>query len=52
MWSCGVVLFMLLNQGKHPFYPRISTKKEFINSFPDLKYEQPLHVSPLARDLL
>ncbi|CAD8054980.1 unnamed protein product [Paramecium primaurelia] len=52
MWSCGVVLFMLLNQGKHPFYPRISTKKEFINSFPDLKYEQPLHASPLARDLL
>ncbi|CAD8051867.1 unnamed protein product [Paramecium primaurelia] len=52
MWSCGVVLYMLLNQGKHPFYPRISTKKEFINSFPDLKYEQPLHASLLARDLL
>ncbi|CAD8069597.1 unnamed protein product [Paramecium sonneborni] len=52
MWSCGIVLFMLLNQGIHPFYPRISTKKDFINSFPDLKYEQPLHSSPLARDLL
>ncbi|CAD8148143.1 unnamed protein product [Paramecium octaurelia] len=52
MWSCGVVLYMLLNQGKHPFYPRISTKKEFINSFPDLKYEQPFHASLLARDLL
>ncbi|CAD8055786.1 unnamed protein product [Paramecium primaurelia] len=52
MWSCGIVLFMLLNQGKHPFYPRILTKKEFINSFPDLKYEQPFHSSPLARDLL
>ncbi|CAD8154031.1 unnamed protein product [Paramecium octaurelia] len=52
MWSCGIVLYMLLNQGKHPFYPRIFTKKEFINSFPDLKYEQPLHASPLARDLL
>ncbi|CAK71403.1 unnamed protein product (macronuclear) [Paramecium tetraurelia] len=52
MWSCGIVLYMLLNQGKHPFFPRIFTKKEFINSFPDFKYEQPLHVSPLARDLL
>ncbi|CAD8071367.1 unnamed protein product [Paramecium sonneborni] len=52
MWSCGIVFYMLLNQGQHPFYPRIFTKKEFINNFPDLKYEQPLHASPLARDLL
>ncbi|CAD8065716.1 unnamed protein product [Paramecium sonneborni] len=52
MWSCGIVFYMLLNQGQHPFYPRINTKKEFINSFPNLKYEQPLHASPLARDLL
>jgi calcium-dependent protein kinase len=43
---------MLLNNGKHPFHPRYPTKKEFTESFPNIRYEQPLHASSLARDLL
>lgn len=38
--------------GKHPFYPLLSTKKDFIEKLNSTPYELPSKVSSLSRDLL
>ncbi|CAD8154103.1 unnamed protein product [Paramecium pentaurelia] len=50
-WSCGIVLYMLL-QKKHPYYPKFSTKNQFIQSFPNIQYDEPNNASSLTRDFL
>ncbi|CAD8072458.1 unnamed protein product [Paramecium sonneborni] len=50
-WSCGIVLYMLL-QNKHPYYPKYSTKTQFIQTFPNIQYDEPNDVSSLTRDFL
>ncbi|CAD8066219.1 unnamed protein product [Paramecium sonneborni] len=50
-WSCGIVLYMLL-QKKHPYYPKYSTKTQFIQTFPNIQYDEPNNASSLTRDFL
>jgi len=30
MWSCGIIMYMLLNNGEHPFLPKGSSSKEHL----------------------
>ncbi|KAM3130683.1 hypothetical protein pb186bvf_017191 [Paramecium bursaria] len=52
IWSCGVVLYMLLSGGKHPFYPKIKSWDEYINALPDLPIKSLKSCSILAQDLI
>ena len=41
IWSVGILMYMILNKGEHPFYQNGDTKQDFINklkSFKELKY--------------
>ena len=30
MWSCGIIMYMLLNNGEHPFLPKGSNSKNHL----------------------
>ena len=32
VWSVGIILYMLLNEGKHPFYTKGESKKKYIEN--------------------
>ncbi|CAD8095249.1 unnamed protein product [Paramecium primaurelia] len=50
-WSCGIILYMLLNGGVHPFYNKDDTKYDFIKKILNPSIDIPLNISPLAKDL-
>ncbi|CAD8103039.1 unnamed protein product [Paramecium sonneborni] len=50
-WSCGIILYMLLNGGTHPFYNQEDTKYDFIQKILNPTIEIPFNISPLAKDL-
>ncbi|CAD8189904.1 unnamed protein product [Paramecium octaurelia] len=50
-WSCGILLYMLLNAGQHPFYNKDDTKYEFINKILNPSIDIPQSMTPLAQDL-
>ena len=37
-WSIGIILYMLLNNGQHPFYNNGDVKKEFLNKLKIWKF--------------
>ena len=37
IWSLGILMYMLLNKGEHPFYHNGDTKEEFINKLKSIK---------------
>ena len=37
IWSVGILMYMLLNKGEHPFYHNGDTKEEFINKLKSIK---------------
>ena len=37
IWSIGILMYMLLNKGEHPFYHNGDTKEEFINNLKSIK---------------
>ncbi|CAD8193406.1 unnamed protein product [Paramecium octaurelia] len=51
-WSCGIIMYMLLNSGQHPFYNYNDTRDQVINKImnPILQFSD--HMSPLAKDLI
>ena len=53
IWSIGILMYMLLNNGEHPFYHKGDTKEDFINnlkSIKNLKYTNKL--SYMGKNLL
>ena len=37
IWSIGILMYMLLNNGEHPFYHKGDTKEDFINNLKSIK---------------
>lgn len=52
LWSLGIVLFMLLNQGKHPFYENGDSKEMYKKKCKSEKIRMFYHVSRNAKSLL
>lgn len=50
-WSCGIILYMLLNGGTHPFYNKDDTKYDFIKKILSPYVDIPSNMTPLAKDL-
>ena len=49
IWSIGILMFMLLNYGKHPFYVKGELKKDFVENCKINFYNK---VSPMAKHLI
>ena len=52
IWSIGILMFMLLNNGKHPFYVKGETRKEFNKKIENCKIIFYNKVSPMAKHLI
>ena len=52
IWSIGILMFMLLNNGKHPFYVKGETRKEFNKKIENCKINFYNKVSPMAKHLI
>ena len=53
MWSIGILMYMLLNKGEHPFYHKGDTKSDFINNLkPTKKLKFKCKISYMAKSLL
>ena len=52
IWSIGILMFMLLNEGKHPFYVKGESIKEFNKKIENCKINFYNKVSPMAKNLL
>ena len=52
IWSIGILMFMLLNNGKHPFYLKGDTKEDFIQKIKERKINFINKVSYMAKNLI
>ena len=52
IWSIGILMFMLLNNGKHPFYIKGDTKTDFIKKVENCKINFYNKVSPMEKHLI
>eukprot|EP01017_Pseudomicrothorax_dubius_P048837 TRINITY_DN8978_c0_g1_i3.p1 TRINITY_DN8978_c0_g1~~TRINITY_DN8978_c0_g1_i3.p1 ORF type:complete len:357 (+),score=48.53 TRINITY_DN8978_c0_g1_i3:64-1134(+) len=52
IWSLGVIMFMLLNKGLHPFYVSSDTKQHYIEKLKDIHWIFPSNFSDSAKNLL
>ena len=52
IWSIGILMFMLLNSGKHPFYIKGDDKKDFEKKIKGRKISFYNKVSPMAKHLI
>ena len=52
IWSIGILMFMLLNNGKHPFYVKGDDKKDFVKKIEACKINFYNKVSPMAKHLI
>ena len=52
IWSIGILMFMLLNSGKHPFYIKGDDKKDFVKKIEACKINFYNKVSPMAKHLI
>ena len=52
IWSIGVLMFVLLNNGKHPFYVKGERKKDYIKKIKEGKIKFFNKVSPMAKHLI
>ena len=52
IWSIGILMFMLLNNGKHPFYVKGDNRKDFIKKIENCKINCYNKVSPMAKNLI
>ncbi len=52
MWSCGIIMYNLLDMGGHPFYsPKNDTNESFKKKLQNPKWKLPSHFSCLAKNL-
>jgi serine/threonine protein kinase len=52
IWSIGILMFMLLNNGKHPFYVKGESIKDFNKKIQNCKINFYNKISPMAQHLL
>ena len=52
IWSIGILMFMLLNNGKHPFYVKGESIKDFNKKIQNCKIHFYNKISPMAQHLL
>ena len=52
IWSIGILMFMLLNNGKHPFYIKGISKKDFDKKVERCKINFYNKISPMAKHLI
>ena len=52
IWSIGILMFMLLNNGKHPFYIKGDNRKDFEKKIEVCKINFYNKVSPMAKHLI
>ena len=52
IWSIGILMFMLLNYGKHPFYVTGELKKDYDKKIENCKITFYNKISPMARHLI
>ena len=53
IWSIGILMFMLLNNGKHPFYIKgEDNRKDFVKKIEECKINFYNKVSPMAKHLI
>ena len=53
IWSVGILMYMLLNKGEHPFYHKGDTKEDFINNLRSIKeLKSKCKISYMAMNLL
>ena len=51
IWSIGILMYMLLNNGKHPFYNKHDKKSDFINKIRSCKLHFINKMSYMAKNL-
>lgn len=52
MWSCGMVMYYILNKGMHPIYQKGMSSKIFISKLKDFHCEYKCEISTMAKSLL
>ena len=52
IWSIGIILFMLLNNNKHPFYIKGDDKKSYIEKIKKRKFKFECNISFMAKNLI
>ena len=53
IWSVGILMYMLLNKGEHPFYHKGDSKEDFINNLRSIKeLKSKCKISYMAMNLL
>ena len=52
IWSIGILMFMLLNNGKHPFYVKGIERKDFDKKIQSCKINFYNKISPMAKHLI
>ena len=52
IWSIGILMFMLLNYGNHPFYIKGELKKDFDKKIQNCKITFYNKISPMAKHLI
>ena len=52
MWNIGILMFMLLNKGKHPFYIKGDKRDEIANKIKNGKFTFYEEATPLAQNLI
>ncbi len=52
IWSIGIILYMLLNNGQHPFYNNGDVKKQFLNKLKNWKFNYCNNVSFMGNSLM
>ena len=52
IWSIGILMFMLLNNGKHPFYQKGDSRQDFIEKIKERKINFINKVSYMAKNLI
>ena len=52
IWSIGILMFMLLNNGKHPFYFKGDNRKDFMKKIEACQINFYNKVSPMAKHLI
>ena len=52
IWSIGILMYMLLNKGKHPFYIKGDNRDEIANKIKNYKFTLYEEMTPLAQNLL
>jgi len=52
MWSCGLIMYYLLNEGEHPIYEPGMSRKEFFEKLKNPNFESKKKISKMAQFLL